>query len=120
VGADEIKVIKKGTPHHFVSCKTGHPAVAGLRPFDFFMWFNENEGCIDHISATYLEAEGLTPILLTGMGIWYSPRRELDAAAERQAGKGFAIFDQTRAASLMQGEPRAEIYLEKLLERICE
>jgi hypothetical protein len=117
VGEKTIRTIKTQKRVHFVSRKTGHPVVDDFDKFDFFLWYNKDKGYIDHVcDKTALEGQGLTPITLTGRGIWYSERKELPAAAELRLGKGKIIFDQLRTYDFVPTEPRASIYLNNLIE----
>ena len=49
---------------HFVSRKTGHPAVAEFKPQDFAYWYDKKEDMITPVAKRTFEAEGFTPILM--------------------------------------------------------
>lgn len=52
-------------PLNFVSCQTGHPAVAEFKPQDFAYWYNAKEDMITPFcSATFERDTGFTPILM--------------------------------------------------------
>jgi hypothetical protein len=111
--------IHRTKAHQFVSRKTGHPIVAGLDPFHFSFWYAQDLDRITHLVYGYLEGEGLTPITLTGVGIWYSQRKMLPAGAELSIGRGRAVLDQVVAAERMAGEPRAAAYMQRLLSHLA-
>jgi hypothetical protein len=50
-------------PLHFVSCQTGHPAVAEFKPMDFRYWYDEKADMITPICGATFDAEGFTPVL---------------------------------------------------------
>lgn len=107
--------VRRVSGHQFVSRKTGHPAVAGLDPFHFSLWYDSALDRITHLVYAGLTGDGLRPITLTGAGIWYRTREEIPAGAEKPVGAGRVILDQVLAPERMQGEPRAAAYLQKLL-----
>ena len=53
-------------PVHFASRKTGHPAVEGFEEKDFSYWYDKSVDMITPIIYNTFEAEGFTPILLSG------------------------------------------------------
>ncbi len=101
--------------HQFVSRKTGHPAVAGLDPFHFSLWYDYEQDRIAHLVDSGFDGADLQPITLTGKGLWYIKREEIPAGVEKRIGKGRVILDQVRAPERLQGEPRAGIYMSQLL-----
>ena len=52
-------------PLHFVSRKTGHPAVDEFKEQDFSYWYDAKEDCITPLLDTTFTVEGFTPILLS-------------------------------------------------------
>lgn len=52
-------------PLHFVSRKTGYPAVAEFKEQDFSYWYDAKEDCITPLLDTTFTVEGFTPILLS-------------------------------------------------------
>ena len=114
IGEHTVEV-RQANGHQFVSRKTGHPVVDGLDPFYFSLWYDAAQDRIAHLSEDGLQGEDLRPITLTGVGIWGRPREEFPAGAEKQIGSGRVILDQVRAAERLHGEPRAAVYLERLL-----
>jgi len=117
IGAAGVTV-QQGRDHQFVSRKTGHPIVAGFDPFHFSFWYDADRDRIAHLMDGHLEGESLTPITLTGTGIWYQKRRMLPAGAEVQVGSGRAVLDQVRAAERMPAEPRAAAYLDRVFQHL--
>ena len=107
--------VRKMVGHQFASRKTGHPAVDGLDPFHFSLWYDRGRDRIGHLLDSCLEGAGMSPITLTGHGIWYTKKEDLAAGAELRHGRGRILLDQIRAAERMAGEPRAALYLERLL-----
>ncbi|MBI2437737.1 MAG: hypothetical protein HYV36_02855 [Lentisphaerae bacterium] len=101
--------------HQFVSRKTGHPVVGGLDPFYFSLWYDHAQDRIAHLIEAGLQGDDLRPITLTGTGIWYTQREEIPAGAEKRIGAGCVIVDQVLAPERMAAEPRAALYLERLL-----
>ena len=53
-------------PVHFVSRKTGHSMVSQFRENDFSYWYNADADMITPILFNTFEAEGFTPILISG------------------------------------------------------
>lgn len=51
-------------PVHFVSRKTGHPAVAEFKPNDFAYWYDRKVDYITPVADKTFTAEGFTPILM--------------------------------------------------------
>lgn len=79
-------------PLHFVSRKTGHPAVAEFREKDFSYWYDKKADMITPILETTFTAEGFTPILTSGNmdenGCWV---KTLAAAEKIYEGKRYVI-----------------------------
>lgn len=119
IGGSEVRVrpMKK---HQFVSRKTGHPVVDDLDPFHFSFWFHPELDRITHLLSAVLEGENLRPITLTGTGLWYAERTDVPAGAECPVGGGWAVFDQVRATERMSDEPRAAVYLQRLLGYVMD
>lgn len=115
IGLHRVKV-RGLTGHQFASRKTGHPVVADLGPFHFSLWYDRSLDRITHLLDSGLEGEGLAPITLTGHGIWYTKKEDIPSGAELHLGHGRILLDQVRAPERMDGEPRAAIYLERLLD----
>ncbi|MHB9132740.1 MAG: glycosyl hydrolase 2 galactose-binding domain-containing protein [Armatimonadota bacterium] len=114
IAGREVQVVPL-VPYHFASRRTDHPAMAKMKPFDLFLWYNPLHGVIDHVVKSGLVGNGLLPITLTGKGAWESERMEIPASAELRIGNGRAIFNQVLATPLYDAEPRAALYLESLL-----
>ena len=114
IAGETVKVKACGMqPLHFVSRKTGHPAVFGFRPEDFKNWYNAEEDMITPIIENTFTAEGFRPILLTGntddQDEWGSA---LAAAEKWYEGKRYVICQ----ADLRQENPIAKRFLKKLHE----
>jgi hypothetical protein len=104
------------SPHHFVSRKTGHPLAEQFDSDDFFLWYNGD--FIDHLVYSGLSGAELTPITLTGRGIWYAPVEHFPASAESAVGEGVAIFNQVVLSKFLDSEPRAALYAQALIVRL--
>ena len=79
-------------PLHFVSRKTGHPAVREFREQDFSYWYSVKDDRITPLLDTTFTADGFTPILLTcnsdNSGNWHT---EFAAAEKLYNGKRYVI-----------------------------
>ena len=98
-------------PLHFVSRKTGHPAVAEFNEQDFSYWYDAKEDCITPLLDTTFTAEGFTPILLSNnmdeQGNWGPV---LAAAEKLYEGKHYVICQ----LDLRQENPVAKRFLRNL------
>ena len=98
-------------PLHFVSRKTGHPAVAEFNEQDFSYWYDAKEDCITPLLDTTFTAEGFTPILLSNnmdeQGNWGPV---LAAAEKLYEGKHYVICQ----LELRQENPVAKRFLRNL------
>jgi hypothetical protein len=119
IGAGGITV-RESRSHQFVSRKTGHPIVEGFDPFFYSFWYQPELDRITHLMDAGIEGEGLRPVTLSGMGLWYRAREEFAVTAERPLGSGTAIFDQVRAYERLGSEPRAGIHLQRVLSFLLE
>ena len=103
-------------PREFVSRDTGHPLVDGCDPDDFKCWYNPEAGYFTPLLETMFEAEGWTPILTNGNGVWGGGAwRPLLAAAERPAGKGSYVICQVALAGRTQHNPTAARFVRRLI-----
>ena len=119
-GPEGVRVVPHKR-HQFVSRKTGHPVVEGLDPFHFNLWYDAGEDRINHLlTGGFLEGDALSPITLTGTGLWYTERRMVPATGELREGAGRAVFDQVRAAERCAGEPRATAYLARVFRYLLD
>ena len=98
-------------PLHFVSRKTGHPAVDEFKEQDFSYWYDAKEDCITPLLDTTFTAEGFTPILLSNnmdeQGNWGPV---LAAAEKLYEGKHYVICQ----LELRQENPVAKRFLRNL------
>lgn len=98
-------------PLHFVSRKTGHPAVDEFKEQDFSYWYDAKEDCITPLLDTTFTAEGFTPILLSNnmdeQGNWGPV---LAAAEKLYEGKHYVICQ----LDLRQENPVAKRFLRNL------
>ena len=98
-------------PLHFVSRKTGYPAVAEFKEQDFSYWYDAKEDCITPLLDTTFTVEGFTPILLSNnmdeQGNWGPV---LAAAEKLYEGKHYVICQ----LDLRQENPVAKRFLRNL------
>ena len=98
-------------PLHFVSRKTGHPAVDEFKEQDFSYWYDAKEDCITPLLDTTFTVEGFTPILLSNnmdeQGNWGPV---LAAAEKLYEGKHYVICQ----LELRQENPVAKRFLRNL------
>jgi len=103
-------------PREFVSRDTGHPLVAGFEPDDFKCWFDRRAGYFTPLLHTLFEADGWSPILLSGNGVWGgSAWKQRFAAAEKPSGKGSYIVCQVTLAGRTKHNPTAKLFVKRLL-----
>ncbi len=105
-------------PHHFVSTKTGHPAVEAMKPRDLFMWFNPVAGQIDPLIEFGLEAPELIPIALSTSSDSAERTHNVYAAGELRIEQGAVILTQVKSLQMLGDEPRAARYLLALIQHI--
>ncbi len=105
---------------HFVSRKTGHPAVSGFKPNDFRHWYSSTEDMITPIANTCFFAEGFEPILTTvnkeadGGGKLTSTRRmTANIAAVKKQGDKYYVICQ---ADLRMENPIAKRFKKAVLD----
>ena len=101
-------------PRHFVSCDSGHPMVEGFEREDFKFWFDETTGHATPLLTTVLEADGWTPILLSGDGGWGRSWGPVPVAAERADGKGCWRICQVELLNRLKTNPAAALFAARL------
>ena len=98
---------------HFVSRKTGHPAVDGFQPRDFSYWFDQKADRITPILDTTFTAKGFIPILTSGnmdeTGAW---KTALACAEKVYQGKRYIICQ----VDLRQENPVARRFVKRLAQ----
>lgn len=98
---------------HFVSRKTGHPAVAKFKEHDFSYWYNKEEDMITPLLNTTFTADGFTSILTGGNldknGNW---NKALACAEKVYQGKRYVICQ----LNLRLENPVAKHFLKQILE----
>lgn len=103
-------------PREFVSRDTGHPLVAGMEAEDFKCWFDPKADHFTPLLQTLFDADGWSPILLNGNGVWGGGAwQQRLAAAEMPAGEGSYIVCQLALAGRTKHNPTARIFLTRLL-----
>lgn len=103
-------------PREFVSRQTDHALAEGFESEDFKCWFDPKVGYFSPLLHTMFEAEGWSPILLNGNGVWGGGAwREMLAAAELPAGKGSYIICQVTLAGRTKHNPTAKIFAARVL-----
>jgi Glycosyl hydrolases family 2, sugar binding domain/Glycosyl hydrolases family 2, TIM barrel domain/Glycosyl hydrolases family 2 len=113
--------VKELGGREFVSRKTGHPLVAGFQSFDFAYWYDAPKGYIEYVTTTYLEGEGLAPILqiakMVKLGQPEAHRNVVPVAGELRLGKGSIIVSQLKASERVRHEPAAAAYFQAIVNR---
>lgn len=98
---------------HFVSRKTGHPAVEEFKEKDFSYWYDKEADMITPLLDTTFTADGFTPILTSGnmdeTGKW---NRALACAEKVYAGKRYVICQ----LNLRTENPVAKRFLKNILQ----
>lgn len=113
---DQVEVSPCGMgPRHFVSRATGHPLVAGFKPYDFRFWYDDELDYVTPFLTTVFDAPGWTPILASGNGSWQGDWRPALAAAEKQFGSGRVRICQVDLANRVAGNPPAAHFAWRLL-----
>ena len=103
-------------PREFVSRDTGHALVAGFEPEDFKCWYDPQAGYFRPLLHTMFEADGWSPILLNGNGVWGGGAwKQMFAAAELPAGKGAYVLCQVSLAGRTKHNPTAARFVRRLL-----
>jgi len=114
IAGDLIRVDAAGmNARHFVSRDSGHPLVEGFETNDFRFWFDELFGYVTPFLKATFEAEGWTPILLTGNGGWRGEWGPALAAAEKSVGKGLIRIVQPELRGRLSN-PAAQIFTRRL------
>lgn len=98
---------------HFVSRKTGHPAVSEFTEKDFSYWYDKEQDMITPLLDTTFTAEGFTPILTSGnmdeSGKW---NKALACSEKVYEGKRYVICQ----LNLRQENPVAKRFLYNLMQ----
>lgn len=99
VDGNEIRVKACGMrPLHFVSRKTGHPLVKDFTPYDFRMWYNEEEDMITPLIRYTFTCDAMRPILTSGNSLkgsaWGQKLYPALACAELVLGNGRLIVNE--------------------------
>jgi hypothetical protein len=111
--AGEKVTVKRSAmlPLHFVSRKTGHPAVLDFMPHDFSYWYDKRSDMITPIAENTFTLEGTTPILTSGNtdenGKW---GKALACAEITKDGKRYIIT----TIDLREENPVCKIFLDNL------
>ncbi len=99
INGTEVKVKPCGMRAlHFVSRKTGHELVKGFTPYDFRLWYSEEEDCMTPFLRYTFLADGAKPILTSGNSLrgsaWGQKLYPALACAELAVGKGKIIINE--------------------------
>ena len=117
-GSRALQVREAGMgPRHFVSRNTGHPMVEGFEPNDFRFWFHQSLNRVAPLLHTVVEADGWSPILLSGDGGWTKEWDYMPAAAEVRDGKGLWRICQVTLPDCVESNPAAWIFASRLLKK---
>ncbi len=115
INGTEIKVKPCGMrPLHFVSRKTKHPLVKDFTPYDFRLWYEENEDCMTPFLRYTFLAEGMKPILTSGNSLkgsaWGQKLYPALACAELPLGKGKIIINEVELDSHLKNPVALRFY----------
>lgn len=100
-------------PMHFVSRKTGHPAVKDFEAHDFSYWYDSESDMITPIAENSFTAEGVAPILTCGNTDENSNWEKALACAEfTKDGKRYVLT----SVDLRKENPTAKAFLKNLYE----
>ena len=95
------------------------PLVKDFTPYDFRMWYNEEEDMITPLIRCTFTAEGATPILTSGNSLrgsaWGQPLHPALACAEFKIGKGKLIINEVDLDSHLQN-PIARSFRNRLVQ----
>jgi len=114
IAGETVKVKACGMlPVHFVSRKTGHKAISGFKEKDFSYWYDKNADMIAPILHNTFEADGFSPILISGNtdenGEWHET---LACAEKTHNGKKYVICN----VDLRQENPIAQRFMKSIME----
>lgn len=116
IGGHGVSVGRAGMgSRHFVSCDSVHPLVQGFEREDFKFWHDERFGHPSPILHTVLEADGWTPILLSGDGGWARPWGSVPVAVEMEEGLGCWRICQVDLLSRVRTNPAATEFAQRFL-----
>jgi hypothetical protein len=96
-------------PLHFASRATGHDLVRGFQPEDFRLWYDASVDRIAPLLSNLFTAPGWEPMLTSFDKL---------AAAWKSEGRGGWCICQVALAGRTTGNPAAEIFARRLLERL--
>jgi hypothetical protein len=115
IAGTEVRVEPCGMGgRHFVSRDTGHPLAAGFQPRDFQLWHDPAGDRPSPLLETVLEADGWTPVLMSGNGGWEVDWHAAPAAAELTRGDGAYVGCQVKLAGRLVN-PAARVFAGRLL-----
>ncbi|MFP4443838.1 MAG: glycosyl hydrolase 2 galactose-binding domain-containing protein [Spirochaetia bacterium] len=116
VGGTAVTVTECGMkPVHFVSRKTGHPAVEEFAPDDFKFTYDEHAGMVTPILSANFKGDGWREILSSGNGGWRSDWEKTIAVGEHDFGAGKFILCQVKASGRINSEPPVRTLMRNLL-----
>ena len=112
IGGKKVTVKRSAMlPMHFVSRKTGHPAVIGFEPHDFSYWYDKSADMITPLCENTFTMDGAMPILTSANtdegGKWC---KELACAELVSGGECYVIT----TVDLREENPVAKIFLDNL------
>lgn len=101
-------------PLHFVSRNTGHELVSGFEPYDFSMWYSENDDMITPLIDRTFECDGAVPILTSGNNdsgsAWGKPLHKVFVTAQIVCGKGKIILNTLDLDSHLKNPAAVKFY----------
>ena len=104
--------------YYFVSTTTEHPFIKDFKPEDFKFWYNSEKQTISPILGSMILADDWNMILKTGIGTRVNSLGFVDfrhAVAEKRQGKGSVIISQLDFDNMLDFNPVAVEFLQKLI-----
>lgn len=116
VGGSTVRVNPCGMgKRHFVSTRSGHPLVRDFEPDDFQFWTDNTTGMITPLLSSTLEANGWSPILMSGNGSWSEAWSPQPAVVEKAVGRGGWRLCQVHLNGRIVFNPAAHRFARRLV-----
>ncbi|MBO4354078.1 MAG: glycoside hydrolase family 2 [Clostridia bacterium] len=115
VAGRHVKVKSCGMrPLHFVSRNTGHALVNGFEPYDFSMWYSEDDDMMTPLIFRTFECDGVVPILTSGNNdagsAWGKPLHKTLVTAEIPCGRGRIVINMLDLKSHLKNPVAVKFY----------
>ncbi|WP_372934250.1 hypothetical protein, partial [Mariniphaga sediminis] len=103
--------------YYFASPQTGHRYTKDASPFDFRMWYDEEDKYITPFLDKIVISDDWNPILATGNTNWVKDSGKAFAAAELNLGKGKLYICQIDLYNRLKTNPVAYFFVKNLIEK---